>query len=228
MDTASLIDLTDRNSDLKENILYRNIIWDVDGTIFNTYPPMSRAFKAALNELGADATLSWLEKQARISLSHCSETLSEKFRLPEPEITRAFLEHYKRIPFQDQQPFDGVIDICTMIQSRGGMNLIITHRGKESTNRLLSAHQMSHLFTDCFAQDAGFPKKPDPAAFLAMIDKYKLDREETLAVGDRDLDVEAGQSAGLFACLFTIGTSFVQPDLTFDNYQTLKQFLSDH
>jgi phosphoglycolate phosphatase-like HAD superfamily hydrolase len=28
--------------------MFRNIIWDVDGTLFDTYPAIARAFKAAL------------------------------------------------------------------------------------------------------------------------------------------------------------------------------------
>jgi phosphoglycolate phosphatase-like HAD superfamily hydrolase len=34
--------------------MFRNIIWDVDGTLFDTYPAIARAFQTALNDLGSD------------------------------------------------------------------------------------------------------------------------------------------------------------------------------
>jgi phosphoglycolate phosphatase-like HAD superfamily hydrolase len=37
--------------------MFRNIIWDVDGTLFDTYPAIAKAFQVALNDLGKDASL---------------------------------------------------------------------------------------------------------------------------------------------------------------------------
>jgi phosphoglycolate phosphatase-like HAD superfamily hydrolase len=56
--------------------MIRNIIWDVDGTLFDTYPAIAQAFKAALNDLGADASLDWIEGLARKSLGRCASTLA--------------------------------------------------------------------------------------------------------------------------------------------------------
>jgi histidinol phosphatase-like enzyme len=44
------------------------------------------------------------------------------------------------------------------------------------------------------AADA-YPRKPDPAAFNAIIERHGLVRDETMAIGDRDIDVLAGRSA---------------------------------
>jgi len=37
--------------------MFRNIIWDVDGTLFDTYPSMAKAFQAALSDLGEAVSL---------------------------------------------------------------------------------------------------------------------------------------------------------------------------
>jgi phosphoglycolate phosphatase-like HAD superfamily hydrolase len=206
--------------------VYKNIIWDVDGTLFDTYPSIALAFRSALNDLGKDAPLDWIEDQARVSLNYCLASIAQRVALTEADISDAFADQYDRVLPQDQPPFPGVIEICKTITSRGGMNLIITHRGKEGTDQLLAAHNMTSLFTDCFAREAGYPKKPDPTAFLAMIHKYALVREETLAVGDRDIDVQAGQAAGLFSCLFTTKASAIKPDLIFQKYDDLLMLLS--
>ena len=182
--------------------MFRNIIWDVDGTLFDTYPAIARAFQVALNDLGKEAPLDWIEHLAKISLSQCVTTLASQCQLNEEDIGQAFEGHYDHIPPEEQPPFPGVITVCEYICSLGGINVIVTHRGHEGTNELLAANKMTHYFAGCLARDDGYPKKPHPAAFEAMLKTHNLRREETMAVGDRDIDVLAGRAIGIFTCRF--------------------------
>ena len=52
---------------------------------------------------------------------------------------------------------------------------------------------------------------------------HALKREETIAVGDRDIDILAGQAAGLFTCLFGAGTGETVPELTIHTFDELYQ-----
>ncbi len=205
--------------------MFRNIIWDVDGTLFDTYPAIAKAFQVALNDLGKDALLDWIEGLARVSLSYCVTTLASQYQLNEKDIGQAFEEHYDRTPPEEQPPFPGVITVCEYICTLGGMNVIITHRDHEGTNELLSANKMNHYFTACLARDDGYPKKPDPAAFEAMLKTYNLQREETIAIGDRDIDVLAGRAAGIFTCFFSLKVDGGLADLTINSFDELYRYL---
>ena len=205
--------------------MFRNIIWDVDGTLFDTYPAITRAFRAALNDLGKDAALDRIAGLARKSLGYCVAALAGQCQLDEKDIGRAFEAHYDRTPPQEQPPFPGVITVCETICTLGGMNVIITHRERQSTHELLAAHKMTGYFSACLARDDGYPKKPDPAAFAAMLKLHNLAREETLAVGDRDIDVLAGRAAGLFTCLFGPEDDRAAADLTISSFDELHRYL---
>lgn len=205
--------------------MFRNIIWDVDGTLFDTYPAIARAFQAALNDLGEDASLDWIESLAKISLSHCVTTLANQCQLDEKDIGQAFGAHYDHTPPAEQPPIPGVIPVCEYICSLGGINVIVTHRGRDGTNELLAANKMTHYFTGCLARDDGYPKKPHPAAFEALLKAHDLRREETMAVGDRDIDVLAGRAAGIFTCLFGLKTDNAAADLTIDSFDELYHYL---
>ncbi len=37
--------------------MIRNIIWDADGTLFDTYPAIASAFQAAMADLGAGCAI---------------------------------------------------------------------------------------------------------------------------------------------------------------------------
>jgi phosphoglycolate phosphatase-like HAD superfamily hydrolase len=117
--------------------------------------------------------------------------------------------------------------VCRLIHSRGGLNLIVTHRRRSGLDRLLTAHRMADLFSDIISHDDGFPRKPDPGAFLTLIARHDLPREETLAVGDRDIDIRAAHAAGLSAALFGTGSITTTPDVVLPDLGTLQRMIED-
>jgi HAD superfamily hydrolase (TIGR01549 family) len=116
--------------------------------------------------------------------------------------------------------------VCEYICALGGKNVIVTHRGQESTRELLAAHRMTLYFSGCIARDDGYPKKPYPAAFEAILKRHNLARGTTLTVGDRAIDIRAGQAAGLFSCLLGPKTDGAAPDLTISSLDELYRFLT--
>jgi HAD superfamily hydrolase (TIGR01509 family) len=198
--------------------LIKNIIWDVDGTLFDTYPAIAGAFRAALRKLGKDAAQEKIMALAKESLDYCLTTLAAECLLKEEELDRAFDEYYARVTFADQPPFPGARAVCESILAAGGRNVIVTHRGRAGTAGLLDAHGMTPLFAGWITRDDGHPRKPDPAAFEAALRDYGLSRAETLAIGDREIDVLAGKAAGLPTCLFAGEGKITAADFCVENF----------
>ena len=90
--------------------------------------------------------------------------------------------------------------LLRQVINHGGLNLISTDRPPDSLIPLLKYHRMSSLFADKLTVYDGYPRKPDPAMFNALITRHSLNRAETLAIGDRDLDLAAGKAAGIQYC----------------------------
>lgn len=179
-----------------------HILWDVDGTLFDTYPAITFALSKSLKELGLSVALNLIDGQARRSLDDCLQTLSQRHKL-DPDLLRSrFAESYQAVPPENQPPFPRVGEVCTWIQERGGRNVIVTHRGVASTQRLLAAHDLAPLFAGILSVEQGYPRKPDPALFMAALQQFELDRTATLVIGDREIDIQAGRVAGLRTCLF--------------------------
>jgi HAD superfamily hydrolase (TIGR01509 family) len=206
---------------------YRNIIWDFDGTLFDTYPAFVASFRAALNDLGADASPVHIEELARVSLTACLQTLAAQNGLREEDLDRAFDARYRLVAAEAQPPYPGVAALCAHIADIGGCNAIVTHRGRSSTAALLSAHGFDRYFRVVITSDDGFPMKPNPASFLHVIRQENLRPEETIAVGDRDLDVQAGRAAGIFACRFGQSADGPLADLTVSDFAELLRVVRD-
>jgi phosphoglycolate phosphatase-like HAD superfamily hydrolase len=205
--------------------MIRFLIWDVDGTIFDTYPAFTRAFGVAFDELGAAVPLDRVDVLCRKSLTGCITTLAREFELDEDDVLHGFQRHYASIPAQGQPPFSGVAEVCAYVRAIGGDNYIVTHRGGQSLSRLLAVHHMADYFADRLTADDGYPRKPDPASFDAMIERHHLRREEILAIGDRDLDILAGKAAGVRTCLFGGASPEVAPDYAITDFANLHRIL---
>ena len=57
-------------------------------------------------------------------------------------------------------------------------------------------------FTEVVTALDRFPRKPNPAAILYLMEKYHLSPSASFYVGDRSLDVEAANNAGIGSILF--------------------------
>ncbi|MGD8405265.1 MAG: HAD-IA family hydrolase [Anaerolineales bacterium] len=206
--------------------MIRNILWDVDGTLFDTYPAITYALSKALNEMGLSVALNVIDSLARESLSHCVETLAQRFKL-DPDLLRArFAESYRMVDPANQPPYPGVYEVCEWIRAHGGVNVIVTHRDVQSKQRLLDIHELSPLFSDIFSVDQGYSRKPGPSMLLAALESHRLDADETLMVGDRDLDIQAGQAAGVRTCLFGNAQRNIPADIRISDYNQLLDILA--
>ena len=207
--------------------MIKNILWDVDGTLFDTYPSITYAISKSLNEMGLSVALNVIDGLARQSLEHCMETLSRRFKLGPDLLGARFAESYRTVDPANQPPFPGVREVCELIHVRGGLNVIITHRSVQSTQRLLDTHGMASDFDDIFSIEQGYSRKPDPEIVLVALEKHTIHSAETLFVGDRDLDIQAGNAARVRTCLFGQAELSVPANFRIEHYDRLLKILTN-
>lgn len=218
-----------------EHTLIHDIVWDAGGTLFDTYPALVQAFSKALHERGYCVPQTRILQLARQSTQHAITTLARESAAEPTAFEAAFRRYYNATAPKDQLPFPGVIAVCAAICSQGGRNFIVTHRKRASLNALLAAHGMESYFSDQITAEDPFPRKPDPAALNALVERHALNPTTTLLVGDRALDLDAGRAAGFQTCLFDSGPleePVPQVDLHITSFEELlallRQQLSAH
>ncbi|RLC89442.1 MAG: phosphatase [Chloroflexi bacterium] len=205
--------------------MIRFLIWDAGGTLFDTYPAVTRAFEQGLADLGAAMPAGDIMALARQSTQHAINTLARETGVAPRRLAETFRCRYDAIPPEVQPPFPGVRALCAFICERGGQNFIVTHRGRASLMGLLRAHQMESYFSDILTKEDPFPRKPDPAAIEALIRRHDLDRDATLLIGDRDLDILAAHAAGIRTCFFGAGEHTAPADIEITAYAELHAWI---
>ena len=207
--------------------MIRYLIWDADGTLFNTYPAITDAMHQALEALGGQAPRERVARLCKVSFGHCIRTLSKEQDL-DPDAYRAkFNAIYTTLPLMAQPPFPGARALCAYICKIDGASFILTHRGRESLEKLLHLHELEMLITDTITADDDFPRKPDPAGLNALIARHHIPREATLLIGDRELDILAAHAADVRSCFF--GDNPHDEPATFEvtDYATLLRIIQE-
>ena len=172
------------------------LIWDFDGTLFDTYPLMARCLQRALLDEGVPADLAEIRRQMAVSLG----TAFAHFSAGEAVIAR-----YKRYVEQSGPravaPFPGAEDVCARVVQQGGHNHLFTHRGA-SARWYLRESGLDRWFTCVVTDEDRLPRKPAPDGVLRILERSGQPRESFVMIGDREIDILAAHAAGIRACRF--------------------------
>ena len=180
--------------------MYKSIIWDFDGTLFDTYPVMGKILQELLSEAGFEESVDDVIRLMKISIPQALSYYEEKHSI-ESNFLEVLKEKQNTIETSLYQPFDGIEEICNLISASGKKNYLYTHRG-ESALFYLKRFDLYSLFSDFITFENGFERKPSPNAINYLVEEHGLVRSQSLMIGDRELDVMAGKNAGIDGCLF--------------------------
>ena len=177
--------------------MYRSILWDFDGMLFNSYPHMARAMQLAIQADGKHATI----QEIMPPLKQFVSTAMDTFKLSE----QARAVYYQKEEEFDLEPlilpYQGIETLLRDLIASGARHFLYTHRTHTAFAYLERAG-----IRDCFAgavtSEDGFPPKPAPEAILFLCERYELEKNSAIMLGDREIDVLSGINAGIHSCLF--------------------------
>jgi phosphoglycolate phosphatase-like HAD superfamily hydrolase len=188
-----------------------NILWDFDGTLFNTYPSLVEGFiHLSGRDLDHAEVLKWLKKDSKTAFKHYGIDETER-----AEYQRLHNEYAKT----SSVPFDHLEEVLSRVDS----NVIVTHRDKESTIYLLEKFNLRKYFKDIVAvEEQGFTRKPDSSSYEFVLKNHRID----LAVGDRDLDLIPARKLKIKTVAFQ--NKDIEADLHIESYADFGSMVLDH
>ncbi|MBN2558765.1 MAG: HAD-IA family hydrolase [Clostridia bacterium] len=178
-----------------------HIVWDFDGTLFDTYPAVADVFIEVLAgfciSADRDEVLGLLHK----SLADTYDFFSARHSIDCETLRTRFIETEEAMDVSLALPFPGAREILSLVIGNGGLNLIYTNRGG-STYKFLAYSGFSQYFREVVTREDGFGRKPSPDCINYFLEKYSLDKNEVIMVGDREIDMLAAINAGIKTCYF--------------------------
>ncbi len=206
--------------------MYTNIIWDFDGTLFDTYPAIAQALCRAAKAMDLEVAREEAYALAKTSIGEAVRHIASRFGVDADALMARYRQFNGETDLALLRLYPHVQSILEKGTAMGRRNFIFTHRGN-SAQTCLELHGIGHLFEDVVSGKQGFARKPDPAGNLHIITKYGLIRGETIAVGDREIDILAAKNAGIDSCLFvdTDAAPHTEATYTIHSFAELEKIL---
>lgn len=226
-------------SNMNTNNQIRSVIFDVDGTLFDTLPSLS----AAANDVLAKAGM----REVSMSLlrSALNEGLRPMFRqaialqsapvdaVAANQLEIEYMAHYGQHWLSTAPLFAGVTEALVALRSQGLKLGICTNRDRASTEVLLASTSIAGFFDAIVSLgDAPLPK-PAPDPLLLLMERLDVPPAETLFVGDSGMDACCAQLSKVRFAAHLRGYAGQPSDLlpnvlSFGAYDQLTSWVLDH
>lgn len=172
------------------------IIFDFDGTLFDTKYDIARSVNLYLNELGfpslkEEVLYRFIGNGSDYLLQRSLEEVEAK-NFKNYSIER-FLEIYKEEATKTVKPFDGIEYVLENLKDK--TLYIVTNKDEESARIILKKFDFEKYFKKVIGRDSFGIKKPDKRLMDIIIEIEKVNPEEILVIGDSEIDFEFAKSS---------------------------------
>ena len=181
--------------------MFQWFLWDFDGTLFDTYPAANAALLESLAAWGIREDPEETMARLKVRQGPAIQYFQEKHRLPEGRLFEGFRRR-EAVLVPKCEPFPEAEALCREIVRRGGHNLLYTHRDRLAL-KMIEAAGLAPFFSGGVTGEDGFPSKPAPDAILHLLNTHAIPPGQALMIGDRLIDVQAAQNAGIAGCWWT-------------------------
>ena len=185
----------------------RGVLFDLDGTLLDTAHDMTDA----LNRLRAEENLAPIPYETvRCQVSHGGHALVRLGfgTLPpdEHEVMRMrLLNIYRQQLARHTRLFSGGEEMLLELEHRGLSWGIVTNKPGWLTEPLLIEVNLRHRARAVVSGDTFPERKPHPRPLLHAAEVMGVSPAECVYVGDAERDMQAAQSAGMFALVAGFG-----------------------
>jgi len=195
---------------MKEFLKDTYFMWDLDGTLIDSYKVIVSSIKEVLNEKNINISYDVIKKEAtEHSVGEFLAIISQEFNLSFEELEKECHAHIDK-RYLEVEAIKNAKEILAYLSSNGAKHFIYTHKGK-STHDILKNLEMYQYFEEVLTMEDGFKRKPDPEAINYLIEKYIMNKNNTYYIGDRHLDIDSANNAGIKSIFFKPEDSFVEP-----------------
>lgn len=185
------------------------VIFDLDGTLLNTIADLAHSTNYALEKNGFPThEIHEYNYFVGNGINKLFErALPEGQKTPEniQAIRQDFLIHYDKHNADLSRPYEGITDVLEILQKEGLKIAVASNKYQAATEKLVPHFFPGIRFVAILGQREGISTKPDPTIVYDILKQANAGKEDTLYVGDSNVDMQTAINAGVDACGVTWG-----------------------
>lgn len=171
------------------------LLFDFDGTLLNTNDLIVQTFMHIFDERFPG------QYSTEDCLKFNGPSLKQTFDELTPGETETMIAKYREwnAAHHDElvTSYDGVIETLEELHSLGIKMAVVSTKNKEGLARGMNVLKVEHLFDAIVSSDDVEHVKPHPEPILLALQKLRVEKDETIMIGDNSHDIEGGKNAGV-------------------------------
>lgn len=196
----------------------RLLVFDLDGTLIDSRQDLCNSVNATLEKFGLaplpdDVIAGFIGDGAQLLIRRALAVPGEMPAEHDPEeifdeAFLYFLNYYRAHKLDYTRLYPGVVEaldgLKTMPDGTPRKMAVLTNKPVGPARAICDGLEISSYFFSVYGGDSFAAKKPDPLGLVTLMTEAGCRPEETLMVGDSDVDIKTARNAGSWA----LGCSF--------------------
>ncbi|MBO4622111.1 MAG: HAD family hydrolase [Paludibacteraceae bacterium] len=179
----------------------RLAIFDLDGTLLNTIADLGEACNYALQQHRFPTHKA--EDYPRLVGNGVNKLLERA--LPEGHKDEAtilslredFIPYYNDHNRVHTHPYEGIPELLQALKAQGCLLAVASNKYQSATETLIRHYFGPDLFDVVLGERTNVPRKPDPQIVFDILQATGCTAEQTLYIGDSDVDMQTATNAEL-------------------------------
>ena len=178
---------------------YKAVIFDLDGTLLNTITDLTYAVNLVMERYSLPfhterEVASYVGDGAAklVERAFPAGTDADTLKKATDEYKKLYLENMLR----DTAPYEGICEMLDTLRAQGRRVAVVSNKYYKSTKELCELFFPN--IDGCMGEmeELGIRRKPYPDMLLKMMETLGVNADETLYLGDSEVDVEVSRRAG--------------------------------
>lgn len=190
--------------------MYKACIFDLDGTLTDTLDSLTFSVNETLKQFQLQQIT---KEQCRTFVGNGAKVLIEKSLKAVGDESLSHMEEvfalYGTVLANnctyEVKPYPGVVQLLHELKCRGLKLGVLSNKPDQQAIHVVRTIFGEGLFDYVQGQRTDVPRKPDPTAAIEMANRFQVNTEQIVYIGDSEVDAATGKAAGMSTILVDWG-----------------------
>lgn len=182
-------------------IMKKLYIFDLDGTLVNSIYDLADSMNAVLEHHGFPThdteKYKYFVGNGTLKLVERAVPESEKNEIKIKALHAEFSEEYNKRCIDKTKSYDGIENVIIELHKRGCLTAVASNKPDQFVKFIVDSVFENRLFDEIAGKKENVPTKPDPEIVFGIMGKLGSDNDNTIMIGDSNVDVETAHNAGI-------------------------------
>lgn len=182
--------------------MYKAVIFDLDGTLMDTVESIATAGNLALEECGLKpqpvANYKYYAGDGADELLHRALADAGDIKGVNFHKVKKIYHGYFKDTCTKAEPYEGICDMLSALKEKKIKLAVLSNKPHARTLDVIYKTFGYDIFDEVQGQQDGIERKPSPTGAFQICKNLEVKPEECIYVGDTNVDMLTGTSAGMY------------------------------